>query len=108
MSYNIYQGPNSCYAIHEGVYVTSSGVSSANVKSFLRLIENDLRRGWTYNRQCRRIRMTPKLAVKRALYLIALAKRHSGAKEAWRVREAVLDWLREQGLSRVWLARAAV
>jgi hypothetical protein len=42
--------------------------------------------------------MTPALAKKRALYLIALAKRHRGAAEAKRVAEIVYDWLEKHGL----------
>jgi hypothetical protein len=97
---NIYQGPDSCYALHEGIYVAGSGVTPGNVRAFLRLIERDLRRGWTYDHSCRRIRMTPALARKRALYLIALARKHSGLKASWAVREAVLDWLSRVGVSR--------
>lgn len=62
------------------------------------LMEAELRRGWTYDRSCRRIKMTPTLARKRAIYLIALAKRHYGADAARRVAEIVYSWLERHGL----------
>jgi hypothetical protein len=42
--------------------------------------------------------MTPNLAKKRALYLIALTKKHKGAAEARRVAELVYDWLEKHKL----------
>jgi hypothetical protein len=42
--------------------------------------------------------MTPNLAKKRALYLIALAKKHSGDAEAKRVAELVYEWLEKHKL----------
>jgi hypothetical protein len=63
-------------------------------------MERELRRGWTYDHSCRRIKMTPALARKRAVYLIALAKKHRGAAEAGRVAELVYDWLEGRGLLR--------
>jgi hypothetical protein len=42
--------------------------------------------------------MTPELARKRAVYLIALAKKHRGAAEARRVAETVYEWLEGRGL----------
>jgi len=62
------------------------------------LIGTELRRGWTYDHSCRRIKMTPALAKKRAIYLIALAKKHRGAAEARKVAEIVYDWLERRGL----------
>jgi hypothetical protein len=77
---NVYQGPNSCYARHEGIYVPGRGVNAFTVRRLAGYILRDLRRGWTYERgTCRRIKMTPKLAVKRLRYLIALAKKHAPA-----------------------------
>jgi hypothetical protein len=93
MRANIYQGPNSCYAKREGVYITGEGVSARNAPAFLRFIERDLRRGWTYDHNCRKIRMTPRLAKRRAIYLIALARKHHGEREAEKVAEIVERWL---------------
>jgi hypothetical protein len=58
----------------------------------------ELRRGWTYDRSCRRIRMTPALAKKRAVYLVALARKHRDAAEARRVAEIVYQWLEKHRL----------
>ena len=44
--------------------------------------------------------MTPKLAAKRAVYMIALARKHHGKEEARRVAELVRGWLRRRGLTR--------
>jgi hypothetical protein len=81
------------------VYVPGSGIDVRAARGILALIDAELKRGWTYDKQgCRRIRMTPELARKRAVYLIALAKKHRGAAEARRVAEAVYEWLEGRGL----------
>jgi hypothetical protein len=95
---NIYQGEKSCWAKLERVYVPGSGIDVRAASGILALIEKELRRGWTYDRSCRRIKMTPALAKKRAVYLIALAKRHRGAAEARRVAEVVYRWLERHRL----------
>jgi len=96
---NIYQGPRSCWARHEKIYVPGSGIDVKSARGILALIEKELRRGFTYDRSsCRRIKMTPELARKRAVYLIALAKKHRGAAEARRVAEIVYGWLEGRGL----------
>ncbi len=95
---NIYQGENSCWAQHERVYVPGSGIDARSARGILSLIEKELRRGWTYDHSCRRIKMTPALAKKRAIYLIALARRHRGAAEARRVAEIVYNWLEKHKL----------
>jgi len=96
---NIYQGPQSCWAQREHVYVPGSGIDERSADGILTLMGKELRRGWTYDHSCRRVKMTPALARKRALYLIALAKRHSGAAEARRVAELVYSWLEKHRLS---------
>jgi hypothetical protein len=95
---NIYQGPNSCWARHERVSAPGSGIDERVARAILYLIETELRRGWTFDHSCRRIRMTPALAKKRAIYLIALAKKHRGAAEARRVAEIVYSWLERHKL----------
>jgi len=95
---NIYQGENSCWARHENVYVPGSGIDARSARGILSLMERELRRGWTYNHSCRRVKMTPTLAKKRAIYLIALAKKHRGAAEARRVAEIVYTWLEKHRL----------
>jgi len=77
---NVYQGPNSCYAKFEGNYAPGRGVNAFTVRYLVGYILRDLKRGWTYERgTCRRIKMTPKLAIKRLRYLITLAKKHAPA-----------------------------
>jgi len=98
MKRNIYQGPESCWAQREHVYVTGSGIDTRAARGIMALIEKELRRGWTYDHSCRRIRMTPELARKRALYLIALAKKHYGVGEAKKVAEIVYEWLERHRL----------
>jgi hypothetical protein len=72
------------------------------------MIDSELRTGWTYDKKGRRIRMTPRLAAKRATYLIALAKRHHGSAEARRVADLVRGWLVKRGLTREAAEVAAV
>lgn len=55
-----------------------SGVTPYNYQWYLAQIERDLSRGWTYDHNCNRIPMTPELARRRAIYLIALMKKHTG------------------------------
>jgi len=95
---NIYQGPNSCWAQHERVSAPGSGIDERAARAILYLMEAELRRGWTYDHSCRRIKMTPALARRRAIYLIALAKKHRGAAEARRVAELVYSWLEKHKL----------
>ncbi len=96
---NIYQGEGSCWGRFERIYVPGSGIDERAARGILALMDEELRRGWTYDKRgCRRIRMTPQLARQRALYLIALAKKHRGAAEARRVAEAVYEWLERRGL----------
>ena len=95
---NIYMGEGSCWARNERVYVPGDGVDARSARGVLTLIGKELQRGWTYDHSCRRIRMTPSLAKKRAVYLIALAKKHRGSAEAKRVAELVYDWLERHRL----------
>jgi len=98
---NIYQGPQSCWARRERIYVPGSGVDAKSARGILSLIDKELGRGWTYDRRgCRRIRMTLELARKRAQYLVALARKHRGAAEARRVAEVVYGWLKRRGILR--------
>jgi len=79
---NIYQGRDSCYAKKERTYITGSKVTPSNMKTFARLILRDLKRGWTYDHSCRKIKMTKKLAIRRLAYLKALCIKHTGKEEA--------------------------
>lgn len=92
---NIYLGENSWRAQHGETYCRGRGVNAATAGCILRLITQELRRGWTYDKRTgERIKMTPRLALKRARYLITLARRHYGAEEARRVAQLVKRFLR--------------
>ena len=96
----IYTGPNSIYAKKHGIYCPGPGVNVKTARCILNMIGRELRRGWTYDQRGRRIKMTPKLAAKRAVYMIALARKHHGREETRRVEELVREWLRRRGLTR--------
>lgn len=92
---NIYLGENSWRAQRGEAYCRGRGVSATTAGCILRLIAQELRRGWTYDKRTgERIKMTPRLALKRARYLITLARRHYGAEEARRVAQLVKRFLR--------------
>lgn len=86
---NIYQGPSSCYATYEGIYVGGRGVDLYTAMGISYLILRDLNRGWTYDKQCRIIPMTPELAMRRLNYLYALSLKHYGREEAEKVRKLI-------------------
>jgi hypothetical protein len=86
---NIYMGPRSCYARHEGIYVEGSGVGVDEAAGIAMLILRDLRRGWGYDKGCRRITIDPVRAIQRLRYLIPLATKHRGSAEAERVKQLV-------------------
>ena len=98
---NIYQGPNSCYARHEGVWVPGSGVTPRTLPSFVALILRDMKRGWSYNENCDVINFTPGHAVDRLNYLIALARAHSGVRAEDIARKTLDEIYREFDLPRV-------
>jgi hypothetical protein len=105
---NIYQGPSSCYARHEGVWVPGSGVLPEYLPSFIALILRDLKRGRSYDEGCNPIPFTVDRAIARLQYLIALAKRHGGEAAQAYTREALERLYREfklpPGATRVKLA----
>jgi len=82
------------------VYCPGPGVDVKTARCILNFFDRELRSGWTYDQKGRRIKMTPKLATKRAVYMIALARKHHGAAEAKRVAELVRGWLRRRGLTK--------
>jgi len=65
---SIYSGARSCYAEKEGVYVESGAMDLAKAAAHLYLHMLDLERGYTYDHDCARVKMTPELfeAVQRA------------------------------------------
>ena len=77
----VYMGKNSCYAIHEGVYVKRrrrKGIDTLiEAIGILSLICRDKRRGWTYKQgTCEVIPMTWDLFEKRVKFVIRLARLH--------------------------------
>ncbi len=81
---NIYAGPDSCYCTRERIGCNQMGVAPTNVSYYLWAIGRDLARGWTYDHSCKRVSMTRRLAVRRATYLVALAKKHTRSETAAR------------------------
>ena len=82
------------------MYCPGPGVNVKTARCILNFIDRELKTGWTYDQKGRRIRMTPKLAAKRAVYLVALARKHHGREEARRVAKVAREWLRRRGLTR--------
>lgn len=91
----VYQGHNSCYAIHEGIYVRRlrrKGIDTvAEAAGILYLIVRDYRRHRTYEqRTCREIEMNRELFEKRVNFVYYLAKRwKAGPKELARIKRLV-------------------
>lgn len=78
---NVYQGPQSCYAKREGLYVRRVGKTGidtlAEAAAIAYLILRDYRRGWTYDREsCRKIPMTEDLFKARLRGLIRYSSIH--------------------------------
>ena len=96
----VYQGPRSCYARREGLYVRRArrpGIDTfAEAAAIARLILRDLKRGYTYeNGSCRRIRMTRELAARRLNFLKLLARRHGAPKRVARAVDKLVDYVLE-------------
>jgi hypothetical protein len=51
------------------------------MRTFAKLILRDLKRGFTYDHSCKRIKMSKKLAIRRFVYLKALCVKHNGNEE---------------------------
>jgi len=105
MRRNIYEGPSSCYAIKEGIYVVGRKVNLATAVAIAKLILRDFRRGWTYDHQCRRIPMTPTLFRKRLFYLIALAKKHGAPKHEVKLIRKLVNYVYRHHAIQSWLER---
>ncbi len=81
----VYQGRNSCTAAREGWYVRrieEPGIDTIDEAVALAYaVLRDWRRGYTYRKEdCRRVRMTWALAVKRLNYIHTLAVKHGASK----------------------------
>lgn len=101
----IYSGPRSCYARNEGIYVAAGPMDLARAAAHILLHLRDLERGWTYDHECRRVRMTPWLFEARTKYLVRLCRQQ--CKEVGVLVEEVLStrrlpkWAEELALSRI-------
>ena len=91
MRRNIYEGPSSCYAIREGVYVKGRGVTPETAVGIAYLLLRDLERGWTYDHSCNRIPMTPQLFLQRLRYLYPLCVKHN--RESCDLVKALIDYV---------------
>lgn len=98
MGVPVYQGRDSCMARREGWYVKRiehPGVDTiAEAVALAWAILRDYRRGHTYDNdsvRCRKIRMTWRLAEKRLVYLIALARKHGASERELRVIRRLVE-----------------
>ena len=98
MSVPVYQGADSCMARREGWYVKRierPGVDTvAEAVALAWAILRDYRRGYTYDNdsvRCRKIRMTWKLAERRLVYLVALARKHGASEGELRVIRRLVE-----------------
>jgi len=100
----VYMGKNSCYAIHEGVYVKRrrrKGIDTLiEAVGTLKLICRDKRRGWTYEQgTCRKIPMTRDLFEKRVRFVIRLARLHGAPAPVFKkIKKLALFVLRHRRL----------
>lgn len=100
----VYQGHNSCYAIHEGIYVRRlrrKGIDTiAEAAGILYLIVRDYRRHRTYEqRTCREIEMNRELFEKRVNYVYTLARRwKAGPRELAKIKRLVRFVLKHKRL----------
>jgi len=102
---NVYEGPHSCYAVHEGFYVEDGGVNLKTAPKILMLMLRDLKRGWTYDRStCERIPFTEEHFRRRARYLIALFKKHAGRDS--KALRALVDYVVEHKEPPSWAVEA--
>jgi FMN phosphatase YigB (HAD superfamily) len=96
---NLYQGPSSCYARNEGVWVPGSGVTPETLPSFIALIIRDMYRGMVYDEEtCEPRKVDPSYLIGRLQYLIALAKKHGGEEAKIYTEEALERLYREYRL----------
>jgi len=106
---SIYSGARSCYAIIEGVYVAGGKMDLAKAAAHLYLHMRDLERGFTYDHNCKRIKMTPELFEARSKFLVKLCKEQGGSDcdEVERLVDYVLKrfelpaWALELALRRI-------
>ena len=97
----VYQGPDSCYAKREGMYVkriSKPGVDTiAEAAALAKLVLRDYKRGWTYddNRGCKRIRMGKKLFRRRLYFIIYLAEVHGAGRRALKTIRYIVRYVED-------------
>ena len=94
----VYQGPNSCMAKREGVYVKRierPGVDTIpEAVALAYMVLRDYRRGYTYDpdHNCRKIKMTWELAKKRLRFIVTLSKYHGATKKEQKVIRKLISY----------------
>lgn len=81
---NIYLGKNSIYRRKERKYAKEDRkkyISCREARGIIKLILRDLKRGWTYDRSGKKIRMTKDLARRRLIFLISLSHFHGSPRK---------------------------
>jgi len=101
----VYQGADSCMARREGWYVRRierPGVDTiAEAVALAWAVLRDWRRGYTYDKNCRRIRMTWRLAERRLRFIVRLARVHRASKRELRaIKRLTLFALKRKRLPR--------
>ena len=76
---SIYSGAQSCYAVTEGMYVEGGRMDLAKAAAHLYLHIRDLERGFTYDHECRRVKMTPELFEARSKFLVKICRKQEGS-----------------------------
>lgn len=96
---NIYMGRDSCYARREGMYISSGPINFEKAVTHLYLHLRDLKRGYTYDHECKKVAMDYKLFEARSKYLIKLCREHiKDEDECEKVEEIVNYVLRKRDL----------
>lgn len=94
----VYQGPNSCSARREGVYVRrlrGRGVDTVfEAVALAYMCLRDLRRGYTWeNGSCRRIKMTGELFEKRVRFIYTLSLFHGADPKTRRIIRGLVEYV---------------
>ncbi|MEL9991044.1 MAG: hypothetical protein QXP98_09395 [Thermoproteus sp.] len=90
---SIYSGIRSCYAKKDGVYVEPGPMDLAKAAAHLYLHLADLKRGYTYDHECRKVPMGLDLFEARSKYLVEICRKQGG-RDCDEVEELVAEVLR--------------
>jgi len=92
-------GKDSCYAIKEGMYVSPGPMDLGRAAAHLYLHLRDLKRGYTYDHDCRRVTMDDKLFELRSRYLVKICYEQVKSEDVCeKVRELVEYVVRKREL----------